>query len=168
MPDWLGLRGIGCVDCIPLRLSTRNSRPGGFRTLSRSMENSNKPLGLPAATGKHSNGSDSSVRVFWCFVAVIAILGVASVVGRQRALALEDGDQLGWYHTDIVWLGGFTVFPGYILGLLSLHDEKNWFFYFPYPCSCSLIISAQSALRTKTELRIPQLFLRSRILSRLG
>ena len=57
--------------------------------------------------------------IFWRVVAVILIVGIASIIGRQWGLENSYGKFGGFGHFPIVWAGGFLVFPGYILGLLS-------------------------------------------------
>ena len=93
------------------------------------MENPYTPSGLPADAGTHSGRTNSS-SAFWCVVAAIVILGISSIVGRQWGVENSYGHFGGYGHFPLVWLGGFAIYPGYILALLSFQGG-DWILCFP-------------------------------------
>ena len=56
---------------------------------------------------------------FWLTIGTIACIGLISWVARQDANLQRYGRFGGYAHYPGVWIGGFTVYPGYIAALVS-------------------------------------------------
>ena len=106
---WM-IAGSGSVITDVMSLVFMNQNP------SSSPAREEKFLPLP-------NDRDSSGTVTWLLTA-ISILGLLSIAGQQL-LDWYDGNSLSLFVAfPLVWLCGFTVYPGYILGLVTFPWDK--------------------------------------------
>ena len=86
-------------------------------------------MGSPYAPPNSSIGTtdlnpSDSYLAYWFLLLLIVLLGTASIIVRN-GLSDNFGHYGGFGHFPIVWLGGFTVYPGYVHALFS-HSGGDW------------------------------------------